>query len=55
MAEHPLEWWKRYVDDTHTTLKKKNHAQAFVNHLNSVEEDIKWTTEGEVTKVVPLE
>ena len=52
-AEHPQEKWKRCVDDTYTILKKV-HAQAFTNHLNSMDEDVKWTTEGEVTTVVPL-
>ena len=46
-AEHPPDWWKRYVDDTHTILKKE-HSQAFTDHINSIDDDIKWTTEGEV-------
>ena len=47
-AEHPPVWWKRYVDDTHTKLKKA-YSEAFTEHLNSVDEDIKWTTEAETT------
>ena len=47
MTEQPLEWWKRCVDNTHTILKKV-HAQAFTDHLPSMDKDIKWTTEGEV-------
>ena len=35
------------MDDTHTVLKKI-HSQEFTDHLNSVDDDIKWTTEGEV-------
>ncbi len=35
------------VDDTHTKLKKI-HAQAFTDHRNTIDEDIQWTTEGEV-------
>ena len=54
MVEHPPEWWKRYVDDIETMLKKA-HAQAFTNHVNSLEEDIKWTTEREVTTEVKEE
>ena len=45
-AKHPPRWWKRYVDDTHTVLKK-GYSQEFTDHLNSIDEDIKWTTEGE--------
>ncbi len=44
---HPLDWWKRYVDDTYTKLKKIQ-VQAFSDHLNTIDEDIQWTTEGEV-------
>ena len=54
MAKHPPEWWKRYVDDTYTTLKKV-HIQAFNNLLNSLDKNIKWTTEGELTTVLPVE
>ena len=35
------------MNDTHTVLKKA-HAQAFTDHLKSVDEDIKWTMEGEI-------
>ena len=34
---------------------KEAKAQAFTDYLNSVDEDIKWTTEREVTTVVPME
>ena len=52
-AKDPPRWWKRYVDDTHTVLKKAL-AQEFTEYLNTVDEDIKWTTEGETVKdVVP--
>ena len=47
MAAHPPTWWRQYVDDTHTKLKKA-YAQEFTDHLNSIDDDIKWTTEGEV-------
>ena len=46
-AEDPPRWWKRYVDDTYTVLKK-DQAQEFTDYLNTLDEDIKWTTEGEV-------
>ena len=45
-APHPPLWWYRYVDDTHTKLKKQ-YAEDFTNHLNSIDPDIKFTTEGE--------
>ncbi|XP_072042908.1 uncharacterized protein [Amphiura filiformis] len=44
-APPPL-WWYRNVDDTHTKLKKQ-YAEEFTNHLNSIDPDIKFTTEGE--------
>ena len=46
-AEDPPRWWKRYVDDTYTVLKK-DQSQEFTDYLNTVDDDIKWTTEGEV-------
>ena len=45
----PPRWWKRYVDDTYTVLKK-SQSQTFTDFLNTVDDDIKWTTEGEVLK-----
>ena len=48
-AENPPRWWKRYVDDTYTVLRK-DQAQKFTDYLNTVDKDIKWTTEGEVVK-----
>ena len=44
-AAHPPRWWKRYIDDTHTVFVKTN-AQEFTDHLNSIDGDIKKTTEG---------
>ena len=45
-APHPPHWWFRYVDDTHTKLDKE-FAQEFTDHLNSLDPDIKFTTEEE--------
>ena len=50
-APHLTRWWRRYVDDTHTFLKKE-WAQEFTDHLNSIDDDIKWTTEGEVVEEI---
>ncbi|MCG8430526.1 MAG: hypothetical protein MJA29_05100 [Candidatus Omnitrophica bacterium] len=46
-ASDPPLWWFRYVDDTHTKLKRST-VEEFTAHLNTVDEDIKFTTEGEV-------
>ena len=53
-AENPPRWWKRYVDDTYTVLQK-DQAQNFIDYLNTVDDDIKWTTEGEEVKEVEVE
>ena len=39
---------------THTVLRK-DQAQNFTHYLNTVDEDIKWMTEGEVLKEVEAE
>ena len=43
---HSPRWWKRYVDDTHTILKRQ-YSEEFTRHLNHVDPEIQWTTEGE--------
>lgn len=45
-ANLPLNWWKRYVDHTHTILKNE-HLLGFTDYTNSIDEHINWTTEGE--------
>ena len=45
-ADLPPNWWKRYVDNTHTILKNK-HSQGFTDYINGIDEHINWTTEGE--------
>ena len=45
-ATHPPAWWYRYVDDTHTK-QKVEHRESFIQHLNSLDQDIKFTSEGE--------
>ena len=45
-ALHPPEWWKRYVDDVHAKILK-TYEDEFLEHLNSIDSDIKWTAEKE--------
>ena len=45
-APHPTHWWYRYVDGTQTKLDSE-YAQEFTDHLNTLDPDIKFTTEGE--------
>ena len=40
----PLQWWKRYVDDSNACLKQ-NDITAFHNHLNSMDLCIQFTIE----------
>ena len=42
------------MDDTYTVLQK-DQAQNFIDYLNTVDDDIKWTTEGEVVEEVEVE
>ena len=42
------------MDDTHTVLKN-THSQEFTDHLNSMDDGIKWMTEGEVVTKALLE
>ena len=53
-ATDPPGWWKRYVDDTYTVLKK-DQAESFTEYLNTIDDDIKWMTEGEVHQEVKVE
>ncbi|XP_052221647.1 uncharacterized protein LOC127838114 [Dreissena polymorpha] len=45
-APHPPGWWFRYVDDTHTK-QKVEHVEEFIEHINSIDPDIKFTMEKE--------
>ncbi len=38
--------------DIHIKLKK-TYAQSFTNHLNSIDEDIQWNTEGNIDVDLP--
>ena len=42
------------MDDTYTVLQK-DQAQNFIGYFNTVDDDIKWTTKGEVVKEVEVE
>ena len=53
-ATDPPRWWKRYIDDTYTVLKK-DQAETFTEYLNTINNDIKWMTEGEVHQEVEAE
>ena len=44
IAIHPLRLWRRYMEDTYNIMKKA-HAQEFMEYLNTVNADIRWTTE----------
>ena len=45
---HPPSWWFCYVDDT-CTKQKVQYVQEFTDHLNSIDNDIKFTNELEET------
>ncbi|XP_068675538.1 uncharacterized protein [Montipora foliosa] len=47
-APHPPKWWFRYVDDSHTCLRKK--VDGFYQHLNSMNPHLQFTLELEDTK-----
>ncbi|KAJ8047432.1 hypothetical protein HOLleu_06427 [Holothuria leucospilota] len=51
-APHQPVWWHRYVDVTRAKLKKKNTHNTFTDHLNTLDLDIKFTTEGEEEKAL---
>ena len=43
-ALHTPYLWKRYVDDTFTIIKS-SHRRAFLDHINSIDQHIKFTSE----------
>lgn len=47
-------WWRRYADDTHNLLKK-DKSEEFTKPLNSIDDDIKGTSEGETVSQVQSE
>ena len=42
-AVNPPRWWKRFVDDTFVILKN-DHKEEFLQHINSVDPSIQFTT-----------
>ena len=47
-SSHPLKWWFRYVDDSHSCLKK-DQVDKFHKHLNSINPNIQFILELENT------
>ena len=45
-AVNPPRWWKRFVDDTFVVLKK-DKKEEFLQHINSVDPSIQFTTEAQ--------
>ena len=45
-APHPPDIWLKYVDDTFTVLQE-SEVEHFTHHLNSMDENIKFTVEQE--------
>ena len=43
-SPHPPSLWKRFADDTFTIIKK-SHKDAFLDHINSIDNNIKFTCE----------
>ena len=43
-SPHPPSLWKRFVDDTFIILKK-SHKNSLLKHLNSIDNNIKFTCE----------
>ena len=50
-ALHPPDIWLRYVDDTFTVLQE-SEVERFTHHLNSMDENIKFTVEPEQDKML---
>ena len=52
-APHPPRWWFRYVDDSHSCLKK-TQVNEFHNHLNSINPYLQFTIELEENRRLPF-
>ena len=49
----PPKIWKRYVDDTFVIIHK-NSVEDFLDHLNTIENSIKFTIDKEVNHTLPF-
>ena len=49
----PPKIWKRYVDDTFVIIHK-NSVEDFLDHLNTIENSIKFTIEKEADHTLPF-
>ena len=49
-TQHTICWLtpRRLIEEIRYSVLKKDQAQAFTEYLNTIDEDIKWMTEGEV-------
>ena len=52
-ANDPPRWWKRYLDDTYTVLKK-DQAETFKEYLNMIDDNIKRMTDRQVHQEVEV-
>lgn len=52
-TQTPPKWWFRFVDDSHSCLKKA-HVVDFHNHLNSINQHIQFTYELEENQCLPF-
>ena len=43
-SQHPPSLWKRYFDDT-LTIIKKGHKDAFLDHIDSIDPNVRFTSE----------
>ena len=52
-AKQPPRVWMRYVDDTFVVIKK-DFAQEFTDHINSLNPNIKFTNDPQVDGKLPF-
>ena len=52
-AKNPLSLWLRYVDDTMTKIHEYD-IQSFTDHINFMDEHIKFTSEEEEDGSIPF-
>ena len=47
-------FYRRYLDDTFVIFKEEHHASLFLNHLNNIHQNIKFTIERETNRQLPF-